>query len=243
MTFDSRLEALDTSLFCIESQTSTLDRIALLRIQRLVRRMRGRYAYLEIGSHLGGTLLPHLLDPACQSVHSVDPRPLYQHDERGVDFEYSENSTARMLEQLSVVVPAVSLQRLVSWEHDAADIPSHSYGRQFDLVLIDGEHTIVAAFSDFVSVLPTLARDALVVFHDANLVMDAIKNAERLLRHLGARHETLILPDCVAVIGMRSAAKLANDELGPQALDRVSFERFSSNALKLEIAENLQLSK
>lgn len=128
MAFNSRLVALDTSLFCIESQTSPLDRIALLRIQRLVRRMRGRYSYLEIGSHVGGTLLPHLLDDACQSVHSVDPRPFFQPDERGRDFGYSENSTAKMLEQLSVVVPAVLLQRLVTWEHDAADIPPHSYG-------------------------------------------------------------------------------------------------------------------
>jgi hypothetical protein len=243
MTLNSRFAALDASLFCIETQTSLLDRYSLLRIQNLVRRLQGRYSYLEIGSHLGGTLLPHLLDQNCMSVHSVDPRPQRQSDERGLDFEYSENSTARMIEQLSNVKPSLSLQRLVIWENDAANIPPHSYGRQFDLVFIDGEHTNIAAFSDFVSVLPTLTRDALVVFHDANLVIDAINNAERLLRHLGVRFETLILPDSVAVIGIRSTAKMAADELGPHALDRVSFEQFSRDTLKSNIVKNLTLSK
>lgn len=234
----ARITALDTNVFTIESQTSHQDRVALLRIKALVRRVRGRYTYLEIGSHLGGTLLPHLLDPACESVHSVDPRPQCQPDERGLVFDYVDNSTARMREQLISAVPPSALQRLTTWEHDAADIPAPAYCRRFDLALIDGEHTNVAAFSDFVSILPALARDACVAFHDANLILDAIVNVERLLRHEGTRHATLILPDCVAIIGLRGAAEAVIAELGPHALDRRAFEVWSRSALRAEIAAN-----
>jgi len=234
----ARIIALDTSVFAIESQTSERDQVAFLRIQSLVRRMRGRYAYLEIGSHLGGTLLPHFLDPACESIHSVDPRPPYQPDERGRVFDYLDNSTARMREQLAAAVPPGALQRLTTWEHDAADIPAHRYGRRFDLALIDGEHTNIAAFSDFVSILPALERDACVAFHDANLVLDAIANVERLLRHEGTRHATLILPDLVAVIGLRGAAQAVMAELGPHAVDRGAFVAYARRQLREDIAAN-----
>lgn len=236
----ARITAFDTAVFTIETQTSHRDRVALLRIQSLVRRVRGRYAYLEIGSHLGGTLLPHLLDPTCESVHSVDPRPPCQPDERGQVFYYVDNATARMREQLASEVPPGALLRLTTWEHHAANIPAQAYGRKFDLALIDGEHTNVAAFSDFVSILPTLERDACVAFHDANLVLDAITNIERLLRHEGTRHVTLILPDLVAVICLRGAAEAAMAELGPHALDRGAFVAWARSALRAEVAANFR---
>ncbi len=235
----ARITALDTSVFTIETQTTPRDRVALLRIHSLVRRMQGRYAYLEIGSYLGGTLVPHLLDPACEAVHSVDPRPPSQRDNRGQDFDYVDNSTARMREHLASAMPPSALLRLTTWEHDAADIPAHAYGRGFDLALIDGEHTNVAVFSDFISILPALERDACVAFHDANLVLDAITNVERLLRHEGTRHVTLILPDLVAVICLRGAAEAAMAELGPHARDRGTFATWARNALRTEVTTDV----
>ena len=234
----ARITALDPSIFAVESQTSQKDRTALLRIHSLVRCLRGRYAYLEIGSHLGGTLVPHLLDPACVAIHSVDPRPQRQPDARGIEFEYMGNSTARMREVLGSAVPTGALLRLTTWEHDAADIPIYAYGRRFDLAFIDGQHTNIAAFSDFISILPALERDACVAFHDANLILDAIANVERLLRYERTLHATLFLPDNVAVVCLRGAAETALNELGPHALERVGYEAWARSALNEAIAAN-----
>jgi hypothetical protein len=233
-----RIAALDIGLFSIETQTSDSDRTSLLRLQRMVRGLHGRYGYLEIGSHLGGTLLPHLLDPACSAVHSVDPRPSSQPDDRGRWFDYDGNSTARMRELLAEAVPPAGMERLVTWDHDAAAIPAHAYRTRFELVLIDGEHTTVAAFSDFVSVLPALAQHACIAFHDANIVLDAIANAERLLRHMGTRHATHFLPDNVAVISLRAAADAAEEELAPVAHRRADYEAWTRAELRRMIAEN-----
>ncbi len=234
----TRIAALDTTLFSVESQTSEADRTSLLRLQRMIRRMHGRYAYLEIGSHLGGTLVPHLLDPACTVIHSVDPRPQSQPDARGRSFDYDGNSTARMRQLLSEVVPAAGMERLVTWDHDAAAIPAHAYQTRFDLVLIDGEHTTVAAFSDFISVLPALAQHACIAFHDANLVLDAIANVERLMRHMGTQHATYFLPSNVAVICLRSAAATAADELAPAAHGRAGYEAWARADLLRTVAAN-----
>lgn len=60
--------------FPIPSQTSLADREFLLDIQDLVRLHSGQYSYLEIGSFLGGTLAPFLIDSSCRAVLSVDER-------------------------------------------------------------------------------------------------------------------------------------------------------------------------
>jgi hypothetical protein len=41
----------------------------------------GDYSYIEIGSHLRGSLLPHLAGPACTRISSVDLRPEVLRDE------------------------------------------------------------------------------------------------------------------------------------------------------------------
>ncbi len=234
----ARIEALDTSLFSLDSQTSDADRASLLRLQRLVRHRPGGYTYLEIGSHLGGSLLPHLLDPACRAIHSVDPRPLRQADARGREFDYEENSTARMRQLLAAAVPSSLMERLVTWDHDAVVVPPHAYRTRFDLALIDGEHTTVAAFSDFVSVLPAMAQHGCIAFHDANLVLDAIANAERVLRHGRTQHATFFLPDNVAVICLRGSGAAAEAELAPVARDRAGYEAWARADLLRTIAAN-----
>ena len=57
---------LDVGVFEIPSETSVSDKISLLRLQNLVRCKKDGYVYLEVGSHLGGTLVPHLIDPQCK---------------------------------------------------------------------------------------------------------------------------------------------------------------------------------
>jgi len=56
------IEQRDIEIFKIHSETTFGDRQSLLTIQNIVRDRVPRYTYLEVGSHLGGTLYPHLTD-------------------------------------------------------------------------------------------------------------------------------------------------------------------------------------
>src|SRR5688500_15947353 len=101
-----RVQALDAALFSgIETQTTDEERRSLLAVQRATATRHGSYTYLEIGSHLGGSIQPHLLDPRCTRIFSIDPRPRQQPDDRaeGYVYTYENNSTARMLELLQSV--------------------------------------------------------------------------------------------------------------------------------------------
>ncbi len=67
--FERAIKALDISLFRhIASQTTSADRMSLLALQLATRDMWGDYSYLEIGSHLGGSIQPHLPDPKCKRI-------------------------------------------------------------------------------------------------------------------------------------------------------------------------------
>jgi methyltransferase family protein len=212
----SRIEALDTSVFAIQPGHYS-DRTSFLRVQRLVRTLQPGYAYLEVGSDLGGSLLPHLLDPACRVAVSVDPRPQSQPDERGSDFHYVGNSTARMLAELGKHANAEELGKLVTLDTDAAAIDRTVVATRPRLVLIDAEHTNVAAFSDFLSILPLVADDSIITFHDANLVGDAIQIIERFLAFMRTPYSMVILPSCVAVFGFGAFLKPVQTELAPHA--------------------------
>src|SRR5919204_195605 len=101
--FEDALRALDTSLFeHVRSQTTELDRISLLALHNACREVHGRFAYLEIGSHLGGSLQVLVADQRCTSITSIDSRPESAPDVRGVS-SYPGNATARMLERLAAV--------------------------------------------------------------------------------------------------------------------------------------------
>lgn len=235
--FARRLDRLDPALLAETSQTTEGDRRSLLRVQAAVRAARPAYRYGEIGSHLGGSLVPHLLDPACAAIVSIDPRPLSQPDERGRDFTYQDNSTARMIEDLRPRVGEAALGKLRTFDLDARDVPAGPDTTGLDLVLIDGEHTDTAAFSDFVSMLPLLAPDAVVAWHDADLVIDALQNAERLLEHRGIPFRTVLLPDVVGAIGLGTAAGLVERALAPFALERAAFTRAARAHIHRSIVE------
>jgi hypothetical protein len=218
----SMIEALDTSVFAIQPGHYS-DRTSFLRVQRLVRTLQPGYAYLEVGSDLGGSLLPHLLDPACRVAVSVDPRPESQPDERGSDFHYVGNSTERMLAELGKHAGPEELGKLVTLDTDAARIDRTTVPARPHLVLIDAEHTNVAAFSDFLSVLPLVADDSMITFHDANLVGDTIQIIERFLTYMRTPYSTVILPSCVAVFGFGTFLKPVQTELAPHAEDSPSY--------------------
>jgi hypothetical protein len=210
------IEALDTRIFAIQPGHHA-DRTSFLRVQRLMRERNSGYEYLEIGSDIGASLLPHLLDPNCGAMVSIDARPERQPDERGVDFHYEGNSTARMLDELAKYVSPRRLRQLSTIDADASAIASFDAKIRPNLVLIDGEHTNVAAFSDFMAVWPMIAKDAVITFHDANLIGDALQNIECLLVQRRIRHTMVVLPSCVAVFGFGQFAGEVDIALEPHA--------------------------
>lgn len=230
------IEALDPAIFEVETQSTLNDRVSFLRVQALARSLLGSYVYLEVGSHIGGSLLPHLLDPACQAAVSADPRPAAQPDERAEIFHYVENSAARMKDILSRHLSPAAMARLTTIDSDVSAIHPSALSRKATLALIDAEHTDTACFSDFAGVLRLMEADCIISFHDANLIADAILNAERFLRHLGVTYETVFLPDSVAVMGLGRLAGDIRDRLRPHALERNAFLDRSRRELWSHIA-------
>jgi hypothetical protein len=61
---ESKITSLDITLFdAIYSQSTPEDKLSFLMVQKAVRGLVSQYSYLEIGSHLGGTIQPYLVDP------------------------------------------------------------------------------------------------------------------------------------------------------------------------------------
>jgi len=237
--YEAQIEAIDPKIFLLESQTTWNDRQSLLRLQRLVRHRNADYCYLEIGSHLGGSLLPHLADHRCGWAISIDPRPVFLPDERGPEVEYQENSTQRMVDGLLGHLPESSLAKLQTFDLDASVIPRTAVARTAQLALIDGEHTNVATVSDFLSIIPLLANDAIVVFHDSDLIFDAITHIEQFLNYSGIPFQTVFLPDHVAAIALRGMAETLLSEVSEvagTALRRDCFTTSARRSLKASVA-------
>jgi hypothetical protein len=171
-----RAEALDLGLFRhIESQTTDSDKRALLALQNVCRDRFGAYSYLEIGSHLGGSLQPFVVDPLCEAIVSIDPRPQVQDDERGPSpgYEYPDNSTERMLELLRQV-PGADLTKLRTIEAGTEAIAPAEVEERPRFCFIDGEHTNASAFRDACFCAAVVARPALILFHDRHAVASGI---------------------------------------------------------------------
>lgn len=183
-SFSRRLDELDLSLFAyIPSESFEGDRQSWLAVQRLVRRA-GRYIYLEIGSHIGGSIQQHLVDPCCTRIISIDSRPPCQPDDRGQVFFYEGNSTARMLDNLRGVSPA-DLGKLTCYDCDATEINADALPGRPTFCFIDGEHTHAAVLSDFEFCLKVCASDAVICFHDDIVVWRTLRQVVSLLRRRG----------------------------------------------------------
>jgi hypothetical protein len=179
--FDTALAALDTGLFGhVKSQTSELDRLSLLALQNALGEAYGTFAYLEIGSHLGGSLQVLVADERCTSIASIDSRPLTQPDVRGV-FEYADNSTQRMLDLLDSV-PGADLAKLRTIEASVEDVSLDQLPARPHLCMIDGEHTVEACIRDARFCREAVGEDGAIAFHDRRLVRPAI---ELFLEELG----------------------------------------------------------
>lgn len=199
--FEQAINRLDLSLFeKISSQSSADDKRSLLACQLAARSLAaGGYRYLEIGSYLGGSIQPHLLDERCRFICSIDKRPPVQPDERGVDYEYLNNSTARMLENLRAVAPA-AIGKIRTIDADTREIGADRVGEKIDLCYIDGEHTDEAVIADFRFCLTVLAERGAILFDDANVIYNGIGESIAYLEKGGVDFRAYSLPSKVFVV-------------------------------------------
>jgi len=197
--FEHLINACDLGLFAqIASQSTDEDKRSLLACQLAVRELSAGYTYLEIGSHLGGSIQPHLADPRCGRIYSIDKRPRKQADARGFDWVYENNSTDRMLENLRKVSP--DLSKLTTIDGDSRSIDRSRINEKVDLCFIDGEHTDEAAIADFEFCRSVLAESGAIVFHDAQITYNGIADCIELLKADGVSFKAYVLPHVVFVV-------------------------------------------
>jgi hypothetical protein len=156
--------------FPIEAALSSGDKLTILRTLSLVKQKEKQFSFLEIGSWLGGSLAPFARDQACTFIASVDERGRKQPDERGAKFDYTGVTSAMMLDNLAG--HGLDTGKIAVFDRS---IESVTLDSKFDLAFIDGEHTDVATFRDFVYTFNSLKRNSIVLFHDSSIVSKAIE--------------------------------------------------------------------
>lgn len=199
---EQRVRQLDISLFnAIDSQTSPDDRRSMLAIHAAVSSRLGSFTYLEIGSHLGGSIQPFLLDPHCVRIVSIDKRPSIMPDERGQSFNYPENSTERMLQLLSGISKD-STPKIVTFDKDSSELTASMIPSKVNLCFIDGEHTNAAVERDFWFCDSVLSIPGAIYFHDSHIVFEGLDKILESLRIAGRPFHAYNLPDAIFVIDL-----------------------------------------
>ena len=197
MSLADRVASLDVSLFDgLETQMTSDDRRSLLAIHHAAAEA-GDFEYLEIGSHVGGSLQALVRDPRCTRIVSIDSRPESQPDERGRRFAYADNTSARMLELLGELDGA-DVGKVEAIDATTSEVDSGSVGAPL-VLLVDAEHTDEAALADARWCRSVIdGGSGLIAFHDAWIVHRAIR---RFLGELGeSGFNALLLPESVVVV-------------------------------------------
>ncbi len=156
--------------FPIISQTSHADKLLLLKSIAAVRERCDKFKYIEIGSYLGGSLTPFLLEESCELVVSVDERERQQPDERGAKYDYAGITSQTMINNLAS--HNISVEKLIT--HDGQISTLKHLNNKFDIAFIDGEHTDVACVRDFLWTFPIMKVNSLILFHDSTIVYKAL---------------------------------------------------------------------
>ena len=162
--------------FPISSQTSDTDKLILLKIIIFLKRIKKKFNYLEIGSFLGGSLTPFLMETSCKSIVSVDKRNQKQDDERNEEWSYKNIYEKDMINGLKK--HGLNTSKLKTFN---GDIKNFKTNKKFDLSFIDGIHTDTNTFSDFLNVLNLSTRDSIVLFHDSSIIFKSISMINILL--------------------------------------------------------------
>ncbi len=199
----------------IPSQSSMRDKRSLLACQLAVRKRTPDYVYLEIGSYHGGTIQPHLRDPLCGHIYSIDKRVERQPDARGSWFVNADNTAERMRSGLRAVSP--DLDKLTCIDGDTRETAPEAIEARPSLCFIDGEHTDQAAIDDFefcwrlltkpTAVAPASGNESrpespggVIVFHDANVIYNALTEILGKLEGQTIPFHAFNLPDSLMVI-------------------------------------------
>jgi hypothetical protein len=206
-----RITRLDTTLFDhIEAQIDPEDRRSLLALHSACRSIFGTFSYLEIGSHLGGSLQIFVRDPSCRAIVSIDPRPDSQPDERGIHYEYDGNSTARML-QLLGAIPGADLTKLQTIELSTHEIDPGELPFSPQLAFVDGEHTDRATLGDARFCEAAMHGHGCIVFHDAAVVYRALGEFLSGLENDGRTFHACLLPSSILAVELGDARILTSE--------------------------------
>ncbi len=183
----------------IASATSVDDQASLLAIQKAVKST-GPYSYLEIGSHLGGTLQTHIADPLCSRIWSIDKRVSSQPDERGHGTygDYGDNSTRRMLEGLRRI-PGADLNKLTVFDCDTQGVPANAINLP-TYCFVDAEHTDRAIQSDFDFCDRVSGGRLIFVAHDSFILYRGINTIVGNLAASARQADFRFLPSSVFLI-------------------------------------------
>ncbi|MBN1531194.1 MAG: class I SAM-dependent methyltransferase [Spirochaetes bacterium] len=190
-----RINSLDITLYDkILSETADVERRSLLAIQRTIAADQGEYSYLEIGSHLGGSIQPHLLDSRCTRIYSIDPRPYDMPDERskGCVVCYDNNSTERMLNLLRAI-DSKAVEKIQCIESDSSSVDPNDIQIKPSIIFIDGVHTKTAVLSDYDFASKVISKNGAIVFHDFQIIYSAIHEICCHLKRKGIDHIALLL--------------------------------------------------
>ena len=163
----------------------------LIAMQETISEWVGSYAYLDVGSFAGRSLVPHIRDSDCEYALSIDLRPENVPDERGITLDYSVISTEQMLAGLNKVCSPESMKKLEAMTASSADIDRRHSRRKFDLAFIDAEHTVRAAFTDFLNILPAMQSDCIIAFDDTLIVYPALEAASAYLDKIKTPHKVV----------------------------------------------------
>ena len=203
---NSRIQGLDATLFSeIMSQTTDADQKSLLAIQACTRAGSETYVYLEIGSYLGGSIQPHLLDPKCRKIYSIDKRQLISHDERVEKPDYPGNTQKHMLSLLTAL-DRENVAKIECLEGDTRSIPPSLIREAPNLCFIDGEHTPSAVVADFDFCRRVCAANATIVFHDAQTVFRGLRSVISKLKKSRRKFSAHALSDMVYAICLDDSA-------------------------------------
>tara|TARA_R100001443_G_scaffold111193_1_gene123782 strand:- start:249 stop:1004 length:756 start_codon:yes stop_codon:yes gene_type:complete len=179
----------------ILSQSSPNDRRVLLKLQDFIKEIYPTYNYVEIGSFMGGSLTPYLMDDSCLEVLSIDDRERQQPDERGACYDYATITSQTMLD--NIVSKGLSIDKIKIFDGDVKVFVKTDYDKEkkYHVAFIDGEHTDFACFSDFVNIRKLLESNSIVAFHDSNLVFKSLRNIRSLLESEGVKFKFIKVVD------------------------------------------------
>ena len=203
--------SVDLSLFSkIPAQLSVGDKMSLLALIDAHGRIFGNFAYLEIGSHLGGSIAPFLQNKLCRKIYSIDKRPTVQPDDTGMDGHYPGNSTARMMTNLRSIDSSAD-EKVVCFDGDTASVAITEISFTPSICFIDGEHTGAVTYRDYQFCRKAILDCGTLVFHDANTLYLTLQRIIDDLNSEGCFFEAFCLADSMFVISL-GMPKISCDE-------------------------------